>query len=161
MDNSYIIDLTRLKSGIDEYIFIDEDLDIKNTSDKIIEIKKVHINGDISLYGDSYYLNANLSGTLVLPSSLTLKPVDYNFSTDIEGSIEEMLEEIGEIDKKRENSIDIFPIIWENILMEIPIRVVSEEAQNKTFEGDGWKLITEEVSISPNPELEKLKYLLK
>ena len=44
MDNSYIIDLTRLKSGIDEYIFIDEDLDIKNTSNKIIEIKKVHIN---------------------------------------------------------------------------------------------------------------------
>ena len=155
MDNSYIIDLTRLKSGIDEYIFIDEDLDIKNTSNKIIEIKKVHINGDISLYGDSYYLNANLSGTLVLPSSLTLKPVNYDFSTDIEGSIEEMLEEIGEIDKKRENSIDIFPIIWENILMEIPIKVESEDLNPPTLEGNGWRFI-EDDKPEINPEFMKL-----
>ena len=45
--------------------------------------------------------------------------------------------------------------------MEIPIRVVSEEAEKGTYEGDGWKIVTDEVSTSPNPELEKLKDLLK
>ena len=58
------------------------------------------------------------------------------------------------------NTLDIFPIIWENILMEIPIRVVGDKNQNLQMEGDGWKLITEEEK-KLNPELQKLKDLLK
>lgn len=155
MQNSYIIDISRLKSGVEEYIYIDEDLQINNDSNQILDIKNIHLNGDISMEGSSYYLNVNLSGTLVLPSSLTLKPVDFSFSTDIEGSIEEMLEEIDEIDKKRENTIDIFPILWENILMEIPIKVESEDLNPPTLEGNGWRFITED-KPEINPEFKKL-----
>ena len=76
---------------------------------------------------------------------------DYNYykivsNVKIEGTIEELMGENEEFVKKDENSIDILPIIWENILMEIPMRVVSEEAENSdiTKEGDGWKFVTEE-----------------
>ena len=62
--------------------------------------------------------------------------------------------------KKNQNTIDILPIIWENILMEIPIRVVGDKNQSLQMEGDGWKLITEEEK-KLNPELQKLKDLLK
>ena len=59
-------------------------------------------------------------------------------------------------DKNYRNSIDIFPIIWENILMEIPMRVVSDEAKDYKIEGEGWKLVTEEEHSSPFDELKDL-----
>ena len=40
--------------------------------------------------------------------------------------------------------------------MEIPMRVVSEEAKNYKIEGDGWKLVTEEEHSSPFDELKNL-----
>ncbi len=155
------IDITKLKSGIDSFLSIDEIIDIDVSNTEILELKEAKIEGTITKDREGYYIDAIISGVMVLPCSLTLKPVDVPFSTQVVGNIEEMLEEIGKIDKKTENTIDIFPIIWENILMEIPIRVVSEEAEKGTYEGDGWKIVTDEVSTSPNPELEKLKDLLK
>ena len=50
---------------------------------------------------------------MILPCAITLKPVDYHFSTEITGNIEDLYEEIDKNLKKSENSIDILPIIWE------------------------------------------------
>ena len=155
------IDITKLKSGIEDYIEINEIIDIDITNTEILELKNTKLKGTVMKDSEGYYMDTVLSGIMILPCSITLKPVEVPFECSIAGNIEEMLLEIGKIEKKTENTIDIFPIIWENILMEIPIRVVSEDAQDQTFEGDGWKLITDEVSTSPNPELEKLKDLLK
>ena len=69
------------------------------------------------------------------------------------------MENIEENSTNFQNSIDILPIIWENILMEIPMRVVSEDAEDITLSGDGWKFITGEEKTE-NSELSKLKELL-
>ena len=98
---------------------------------------------------------------MVLPCAITLEPVNYPFSVKISGNLEEMLEEINENSKKIENSIDIFPIIWENILMEIPMKVVSEKAKDIKLEGDGWRLITDEKREEINPEFAKLNQLFE
>ena len=95
---------------------------------------------------------------MVLPCSLTLKPVNHDFSLKIEGNLTEMLEEINEKEKNNQKTIDIFPIIWENILMEIPIRIVSDDVSDVKTKGDGWELVTDEKS--GNPTLAKLKDLL-
>lgn len=155
------IDITKLKSGIENYIEIDEIVNIDISETEIMELKETNLKGTVTKDSEGYYIDSILSGTMVLPCSVTLEPVNVPFEVSIEGNIEEMLLEIGKNDKKTENTIDILPIIWENILMEIPMRVVSENAQNKKLEGDGWKLLTDEVSTSPNPELEKLKDLFK
>ena len=55
-------------------------------------------------------------------------------------------------------TIDILPIIWENILMEIPTHVVSPDASGTELEGEGWSL-NKEVKTG-NSELSKLKDLL-
>ena len=89
-----------------------------------------------------------------------MKPVDYPFSFKIEEIFSEDTEEIAKKIKKSENTIDILPIVWENILMEIPMKVVSPDASLEKIEGDGWKLVTEDYE-STNPELAKLKDLLK
>ena len=158
------IDITRLKSGIDSQVEIDVlysfDKEMLKKTD-IISLDNVSVKGYITSNSiDDYDLDVNVDGIMVLPSSLTLEPTDYKFSIKIEGNIDELLKEINETLKKNQNTIDILPIIWENILMEIPIRVVGDKNQSLQMEGDGWKLITEEEK-KLNPELQKLKDLLK
>lgn len=160
-----IIDLTRLKNGIDEYIEINEvikfDSDYsKNT--ELIDLKDTVLKGTIHKNSvDHIIVDFELEGCMVLPCSITLKPVNHKFNCIISGDIEEIYEEIDKNDKKSENSIDILPIIWENILMEMPMKVVSDDLSDVKTEGDGWKLITEKENTYINPELAKLKDLLE
>ncbi|MBP3765770.1 MAG: DUF177 domain-containing protein [Bacilli bacterium] len=162
-----IIDITKLKSNIvdkidiDESINVDEEL-LKETD--IIELKDTSVKGFITKDDlNSYNLNVIISGTMVLPCSVSLKPTNYDFSCSIDENIEELLEELGKTLKNSENTIDIFPIIWENILMEIPMHIVNEDIHDVKLSGDGWRVITEveDDSESVNPELQKLKDLLK
>ena len=157
-----IIDITGLKSN--PYIEVNNDITIDkeefNNTD-IIELKKANIRGTISKYGeDDYELDLVLSGTMVLPCSITLQPVDYDFNAEIQGVYTEMMQEIENFSKKIENSLDIFPIIWENILMEIPIKVTCPEATDLKLSGDGWKLVTEEDLGNTSSAFDKLKDLL-
>ncbi len=159
------IDITKLKSGLVSKIIIAE---MKTFTKKelegteLLELQDVHVDGTLYKNSiDGYEMDVTISGTMVLPCAITLVPVSVPFTTTVQGNIEEMLLEIGKIDKKMENTIDIFPIIWENILVEIPSRVISEDAKNVSLKGNGWKLCTEEQKEEINPELQKLKDLLK
>lgn len=135
-----IIDITRLKSGIDEYTTIDLNYSftseqLKNTN--ILKLDNISIKGDITEDYEGFNLRCVVSGTMILPCSVTLKPTNYDFSIEIDEILDESY-------KKSQNSIDIFQIIWENILMEIPIRIVNEDVTDVKTEGEGWKLIQEE-----------------
>ena len=159
------IDLTRLKNSIDEYIEIDEKIENNkeySQNTELIDLKNTTVKGTIIKNSvDDIIVDITLDGTMVLPCAITLKPVDYKFNCIITGNIEELTEEIEKNDKKYENSIDILPIIWENILMEMPIRVVSDDLSDAKIEGEVWKIITEKENEYINPELAKLKDLLK
>lgn len=160
-----IIDLTRLKNDIDKKITIKEIYSFDEEYIKtvgILKLDNININGNITKNSlNELIIDLEVSGIMVLPCSRTLEPVDYKFQTKIEGNLEEILKEINENDKKIENSIDILPIIWENILMEIPMRVISEKAENIELKGDGWKLITEEKKEDINPAFQKLNELFE
>lgn len=160
-----IIDLSSLKNNISNKIDIDMNYSFTKEQLEKTEIRKlddVKIKGTITKdVMNNYYLNLHVSGNMILPCAVTLKDVTYPFECQIYGEIDEIMQEIDEFYKKIENSLDIFPIIWENILMEIPMKVVSEDAANYKIEGNGWKLITEDdVHEEINPELAKLKDLL-
>ncbi len=161
-----IIDVNDIKTS--EYSKLDlyQEFDVSkefldNTS--ILELKELFIDGIIELFNNKeYYLDILLTGVMVLPCAMTLKPVNHEFEVTITGNVVSMLKEIDEKFEKIENTIDIFPILWENILMEIPLRVVSDESKDMSLSGNGWRLITEqEEKTNTNPELEKLKDLLK
>ena len=135
-----IIDLTSLNSGLNDELNIHENITIPQEyikESELIDINNVIIDGTIfkdSL--DNYNLNLQIEGTMILPCSRTLKPTEYNFKTEIDENIEENF-------KKYQKTIDILPIIWENILMEIPIRIINPEAENINIKGEGWELITD------------------
>ena len=151
------VDLTRLNNNIDDYVDVDftynfnkEELDGTDLLECSADIK-----GDITKnsMGD-IMLNINVSGIMIIPCAITLKPTEYPYNIEINGSL---AEKMGKKESFFTNTLDIFPIIWENILMEIPMRVVSEGAEDLEIKGDGWKLVTDdEETSSPLAELEDL-----
>ena len=153
-------DLIRLNNNIVKSIPVNEKYSFSSVQLKgtdLIKLDNVEINGEILKNSlGNIELNLDVEGVMVLPCAFTLKPVDYPFSIQISGELEELLENSQENSKKFKNTIDILPIIWENILMEIPMRVVSEDVEDKdlNMSGDGWKFVTEEEEkTSPLSEL--------
>ena len=150
------IDITRLNSNIDSNILVDINYEFNKDELKGTDLIscKCNIKGEIfKNITEELAVNLNVEGLMILPCSVTLKPVEYPFNIEINGEIDEILDNF---DKNYKNTIDIFPIIWENILMEIPMRVVSDEAKDYKIEGEGWKLVTEEEHSSPFDELKDL-----
>ena len=148
------LNLLNIKDEIkidEEVTFPKEDLD----KAKILDMEKVKVTGKIIPDLDDYQIDINIKGKMILPCSLTLEEVEYPFDINVI----ENLSEIDENYKKSEKTIDILPIIWENILMEIPMRVISPNAKNMKTKGNGWELITDSESKGNN-SLAKLKDLL-
>lgn len=158
-----LIDITKLKSGYESSVAFDEVYsfskeELKGT--ELIALENVKVTGTIALLYENYHIEATISGTMVLPCAITLEEVKYPFTITIDEDFEELFEKDQKKYKKCENSIDILPIIWENILMEIPMKVVSENAKDVHLEGEGWRLITDGDTKSNSP-FEKLNDLLK
>ena len=156
------IDIVRLKNGIVDYIEVSEELNISQellSSSSIISMDKITVEGEIYRDDDDYELDLELKGTMVLPCSISLKPVKNEFDIKINQNYYESLEEIQKNVKKSNNTIDILPILWENILVEIPIRITDPESDIVTS-GDGWRLVSEG-EVKTNLALEKLKDILE
>lgn len=118
----------------------------------ILDMDEVSVKGEITNNIEENILNLTIKGKMILPCNLTLEPVDYPFTLEIEENLNEIIE-------NSQKTIDILPIIWENILMEIPMRVVSPKAKNMKTKGDGWELISDSEEKGVN-SLAKLKDLL-
>ena len=123
-------------------IIIDNDVVINDELLKTSTIRRlnnVHFNGYLDrLIDDTYELSGTLSGTMILPDDITLEDYEYNFTS----------------------SIDDTEDLWQNILVEIPLKCVNDKNKDLTLEGDGWKLISEDdVKLENNP-LSSLKDLL-
>ncbi len=158
--------LLRLKNNLEKFIPIDEIYSFSQDElqgTDVISLDDVKVLGEITKDAlDNLCLNVDVNGVLVLPCAITLKPVNHSFNIKIEGNIDELIGENEKSVKKDENTLDILPIIWENILMEIPMRVVSNGAEEElsSLGGNGWRVITEQEDNDINPELAKLKDLL-
>ena len=150
-------DIIRLNNNIVSSIPID--IIYSFTKDQIsgtdiLQLDNIKIQGEIFKNSmGNIELDCNVEGVMVLPCAITLKPVEHLFSINIDDEIESLFGEMGEKQINFKNTIDIFPIIWENILMEVPTRVVSEDAKNIDMCGDGWSFTTNEEKTNPLSEL--------
>ena len=142
------IDLTKLITSDKEKISINIDVNFdeeslsKTTIKKLIDTKFI---GEISkLYDDEFNINGKLTGKMILPDDITLEDTTYNFDIDIDENFD-ITNEIDDNNLKIiKNTLDISNFLWQNILTEIPSKVVNEKNRNLTLEGNGWRLITEE-----------------
>ena len=143
-----LLDLTKLQNRkeneltYNDVIVLDEEL-YKDTD--IRSLSPVDVSINIHRVTDfAYSMDLEIKGTMILPCSITLKDVSYPFDIKTEVKVSNEEENDEEYVKIIQNNIDIIPIIWQNIVLEIPLRVVSEDVSGSPVEGDGWKLIRED-----------------
>lgn len=134
------IDLSSLYSGVDDFLEVDCFIEIDSSYYKdteIINLPKVWVNGTISLdSSNNIECNFKIKGEMILNDSISLEEVSYPFECEI-------CEKLEENNKKFENTLDIIPILWENIVLEVPLKFTKVNDYSK-FSGDGWKIISEE-----------------
>lgn len=141
------VSLEEINSNIKEEIIVQQDLNINDDLLEGTSIKKldsVKLKGSISRNSaDEYVLTGVLSGKMHLEDSISLEDIIYPFSIDLEEEIEE----------NDSNTIDILPILWQNIVLEVPLRYTNV-TDFSNYSGDGWKLVGEEEVKMNNPFLE-------
>ena len=133
------IDLRKLyalnKLSIDEDFIIPEEY-YKNAG--VRSLSKVKVNGDVTVnYEENIELHLNVSGEFIIPCAITLDDVIVPFNTFI-------VEEIDQNKLKYEFFLDLLDVLWENIVLEIPVRVVKEGVKSEDLHGEGWELVTKE-----------------
>lgn len=151
------IDMTSLLTNKEDNIKVDMDVVIdKELLEKsdIRQINDVHVNGEIvNDYDEGYLFKGNIKGVMVLPDDLTLEDVSCPFNSILD-------EKITDDAINEDNGLDLMPILWQNILTEIPSKVNSGNRDIK-LEGKGWRVISEDEvednnGVSPFSDLQKL-----
>lgn len=155
------VDLTKLNNN--KTIYIDENIlfDLKEYSSKdIIELNSIHAAGNISYNAsDNLEINFNVTGNMILKDSVTLELITYPLDINIveEYSLDD--EYFQEYYEKEQNILDIKKILWENIVLEVPIRLTKSDGI--TLSGEGWSLGEKEnKNDNIDPRLAKLQELL-
>ena len=103
---------------------------------------------DVKVKGRAYYSLANeiifdckVEGSMVLLDAISLEPIDYPFNIEIS---EVLSEESDENTQKELKKLDIMDILWQNIVLEVPISVRKDPDKKYDLSGDGWELVDEE-----------------
>lgn len=155
-----IINLSKIPSAglfINEIVILSEDL-YKNAN--ILEIKDLYVEGNVNYdYENNLTLALDVKGIFLLEDAITLEPIDYPFSCKIEEKIENIEETCGSFYEKNKNSLDISEILWENIVLEIPISATKASREEMNLKGNGWEM-REEKKDKIDPRLMKLTELL-
>lgn len=114
------IDLNKLI--YQDKILIDEIIDyskeyLENTD--IISLNNVKVQGSIYVdYEKNNVIELNVLGTMILTDAITTDPVPYDFTIEIAENLENSLK-----------TLDLIEFLWHYIVLEIPIRYSTSDAQ--------------------------------
>ena len=119
---------------------------------------------NIKVKGRAYYsvtneiiFDCNVEGIMVLEDSITLEPVDYPIDLHIQEVLGENTEENIKNESKR---LDIIDVLWQNIVLEVPISVHANPEKKYDLKGEGWELLQEDETKDEEPRLAPLLELL-
>ena len=97
---------------------------------------------------DEYKSNLVINGEMMLLDSVTLEEVPYKFDFVLDDNIDESC-------INSQNVLDIMELLWENIVLEVPIRYTKSDAEN--LKGDNWKVLSESLEEEKiDPRMQKL-----
>src|SRR5699024_5150446 len=143
--------------------------EIKEKNEEIKSIDPVRVFGLCTVDKDEFIFTFTMEGTVVLPCARTLVDVNHPFryeGTEVYTTKEQLTadEEEEEIHPIVGHMIDLRPQIIEQIVLQLPYRVFSDEPVIE--EGEGWNYFSEEEQAEQerekiDPRLSKLKQLLE
>ncbi|MBM7571720.1 YceD family protein [Aquibacillus albus] len=150
----------------EDYVDISE---VEEMNNDIRHIDPVLVKGFATTQGNEITFHFSIEGTMILPCARTLVDVKYPFNIDalevFSASPYYNEEDGSEIHPVNGEMLDLTPYIKENVLLEVPFRVFSEDKEvqeNALTEGDGWEVQSEDSKVDKiDPRLQKLQSLLK
>lgn len=148
-----MLDITELKNDTINILKIDEKLEFSDEILQNTEIKKlenIKAVGELTrIENSTYHLTLNITGNMILLCARSLEEVTYPINIFIDKNItEEVQDEENQV--IFQNSLDIFGIVWENIVLEVPLRVIKEDA-SFLESGDGWSLVSDKNKTNNSP----------
>ena len=162
----------RNRAVIEPFTF-DETVDVSelasSNNNDIRQIDPVQVKGMCTVDKDELIFSFTIEGKMILPCARSLVDVPYSFSIDATEVFTtspqlDREDEENDVHQLLEETLDLKPYIKENIVLETPYRVFSnEKALDK---GEGWSFYMEdehqeEKRHKIDPRLEKLQQLLK
>ena len=126
-----MIDLNKLYTNDQELIEINNTYELPKEliiDERIKKLSPLKVEGEITLLKDEdledkVYINCTINGTMYIEDSITLEIVPYKFNIEYDDYLEEIYQ-------NNQNKLDIFPFLWENIELEVPIRYTLKENEN-------------------------------
>ena len=151
------IDLSKVDEKgiiIDDIVSFNEDY-LKNTSIK--ELNNIKVTGRVYYsVTNEVVLECSVKGAMKLLDAMDLEPIDYPLNIEIS---EVLSEEDDEKSKNETKTLDIMDILWQNIVLEVPISVRRDPKKVYDLKGEGWELLNDE-SKKVDPRLAPLLELL-
>lgn len=160
-----------------ETLYLKEEL--LQRDDTLLDVSPIKVEGLLAVNKSEYLLHYTIQVTVTVPSSRSLEPVALPMQITVDEVFmtkEQMdtrderfaAEEIILLDKP---TIDLDESVEDNILLSIPIQVLTEEEQNSQEmpSGNDWEVISEEAYLESkqkaaeqtvDPRLAKLSELL-
>ncbi|WP_438468032.1 YceD family protein [Streptococcus pluranimalium] len=149
-----LIDIRKSLDGLQ----FDKVLDVKDQllarDETIIDLQNVMAKGLVTFDDGLYLLNYQLSYELTLPSSRSMEPVVLSEKQEVSEIFIEVADVPSKADLVEENLvllleedyIDLSDSVVDNILLNIPLKVLTDEEQKAEVmpEGSNWTVLTEE-----------------
>ena len=141
-----------------EGLAFDQELDLlkelQKRNPEILDLKDVTATGRVAYDTGLYVLDYQLTYTIVLASSRSMEPVELQESYPVTEVFAEDAQSEADIEALEEDlilpieggRIDLSESVADNILLNIPLKVLTpeEESGHGFIEGNDWKIMTEE-----------------
>ncbi len=141
-----------------EGLTFDQKLDLlkelQKRNPEILDLKDVTATGRVAYDTGLYILDYQLTYTIVLASSRSMEPVELQESYPVTEVFAEDAQSEADIEALEEDlilpieggRIDLSESVADNILLNIPLKVLTpeEESGHGFIEGNDWKIMTEE-----------------
>jgi uncharacterized protein len=96
---------------------------------------------------------------MTLIDSVTLEDINHPINIEIQEEYNINDQYFAEYYKKSQNILDIMAILWENIVLEVPMRATNSKDIN--LSGEGWSMGSDKINEDKiDPRLAKLAELL-
>lgn len=126
-------------------------------------LQDVTVSGNVhyDTISERVYVELDIEGVMIVPCSITLDDIEYDFHTSSLEVFSFVKCDDGDIHEVKGDVVELLPVIFQLILMEVPLKVVKEGLKQYP-KGDGWEVVKEETFESSkkdeiDPRLAKLK----
>lgn len=142
--------------------------ELEQLNNDIRKIDPVLVEGTCRMQGDQFFFKFTITGQMILPCARTLVDVPYPFEIHAEEIFSSSPyyneDDDAEIHAIHGEVLDLMPYIKENILLEVPFRVFSDELDSDVLvqKGKDWEVLSEKpTEVKIDPRFQKLESLFK